>query len=134
MTKNIKTLQLIHLAICAGITLVYFLIGEITIDQLIDYKIKTDELVYLAIPVGALFVSNFLFKSQLKQVDPKLSLEEKLPLYQTASIIRWAVLEGAAFMILFIAPNQVVFGILLIAYLIFMRPTEDKIKNEFQTS
>lgn len=61
-------------------------------------------------------------------MDSKLSLEDKFPLYQTASLIRWSVIEGAAFLLLFLNKDFMIFGILLILYLVFIRPTEDKIK------
>lgn len=134
MTEKIKTLKLIHLAICAGMILAYIFAGQFTIEQLKGQEIDSDNLVYLALPIAAFFLSNFMFKSQLKQVDSQASLEEKLPIYQSASIIRWAILEGAAFLILFLKPDLLIFGILLILYLVYLRPTEEKIVSDFQSN
>lgn len=131
MKEKIKALQIIHLAISAGVIIVYLLIGQISIDKLLIKTIDTSEIVYVCIPVLAFVMSNFLFKSKLKQVDPKATLNDKLPVYQTASVIRWAILEGAAFVLLFLKPDFMVLGILIIAYLIFLRPTEDRITNDF---
>ena len=114
--------------------LAYIFAGKFTIEQLKGQIISTDDLVYFAIPVAVFFLSNFMFKSQLKQVDSRLTLEEKLPLYQTASLIRWAILEGAAFFILFIKPDLLILGIIIILYLVFLRPTEEKIVSDFQTN
>jgi len=75
-------------------------------------------------------LSNFLFKSQLKNIDSKLSFDDKFPTYQTASLSRWAVLEGAAFIILFYNKDYLIFGILIIIYLILLMPTEDRIKKD----
>src|SRR3970040_2143664 len=97
MTQKIKTLQIIHLAICAGIIVVYFMTGNLSMESLTIKSIDSSEIVFIAIPILAVFLSNFLFKSQLKQANHKLKPEENLPIYQTASIIRWAILEGAAF-------------------------------------
>lgn len=130
MTEKIKTLQIIHLAICAGTILVYFFVGEISIETLKIPKIDSSSIIYALIPVFAFVLSTFLFKSQLKQIDPKLKLEDKLPIYQTASIMRWAVLEGAAFILLFLKLDFILFGFLIIIYLIFLRPTEDRITND----
>ena len=102
MNKKIKTLQLIHLAICFTIIFAYIFIGEFTMEQLKGQKINSEDLVYLVIPFAAFFLSNSMFRSQLKQGNARTSLEEKIPIYQTASIIRWSILEGAAFLILFI--------------------------------
>lgn len=131
MTEKIKTLQIIHLAVCAGTILAYFLLGELSIEKLKNIPvIDSSSIVYIFIPILAFVLSTFLFKSQLKQIDPKLKTEDKLPVYQTASIMRWAVLEGAAFLILFLKPDFILFGILIIIYLIFLRPTEERINND----
>lgn len=131
MTEKIKTLQIIHLAVCAGTILAYFLLGELSIEKLKNIQvIDSSSIVYVFIPILAFVLSTFLFKSQLKQIDPKLKTEDKLPVYQTASIMRWAVLEGAAFLILFLKPDFILFGILIIIYLIFLRPTEERINND----
>lgn len=131
MSQKIKTLQIIHLAVCAGTILVYFFLGELSIEKLKNIpSIDSSSIVYVFIPVLAFVLSTFLFKSQLKQIDPKLRTEDKLPVYQTASIMRWAVLEGAAFLILFLKPDFILFGILIIIYLIFLRPTEERVNNE----
>ncbi|OXA94311.1 MFS transporter [Flavobacterium oncorhynchi] len=131
MTQKIKTLQIIHLAVCAGTILVYFFLGELSIEKLKNIpSIDSSSIVYVFIPVLAFVLSTFLFKSQLKQIDPKLKTEDKLPVYQTASIMRWTVLEGAAFLILFLKPDFILFGLLIIIYLIFLRPTEERINTD----
>lgn len=134
MTQKIKTLQTIHLAICAGIIVAYFMIGNLSMETLKIKSIDSSEIIFVAIPILAFVLSNFLFKSQLKQANSKLKSEENLPIYQAASIIRWAILEGAAFLILFVSPDFQLFGILIIAYLVFLRPTEDRVNNDLQNS
>ncbi|MFH7000037.1 MFS transporter [Flavobacterium sp. FlaQc-57] len=131
MNEKIKTLQIIHLAVCAGTILVYFFVGELSIEKLKTIpSINSSSAIYLSIPVLAFVLSTFLFRSQLKQIDPKLKTEDKFPIYQTASITRWAILEGAAFLILFLKSDFVLFGVLIIVYLVFLRPTEERINND----
>ena len=130
MNEKIKTLQIIHLGICAGTIIAYFIVGDISLETLNIPAIDSNSILYLVIPVLAFVLTSILFKAQLKQIDPKLKLEDKLPVYQAASIMRWAVLEGAAFLILFIKPEFILFGILLIAYLLYLRPTEERITND----
>ncbi|KAF2338766.1 MFS transporter [Flavobacterium nitrogenifigens] len=134
MTEKIKTLQIIHLGICAGTIIAYFIVGDISLETLSVPAIDSNSILYLIIPILAFVLSSILFKAQLKQIDPKLKLEDKLPVYQTASIMRWAVLEGAAFLILFIKPEFILFGILLIVYLLYLRPTEERITNDLSNS
>ena len=132
MNEKIKTLQIIHFALCAGLIVAYFVIGEISVEKLKKIPtIDSSSIVFAIIPLLAFILSSLLFKSQLKQVDPKLKLEDKLPVYQTASIMRWAILEVAAFILLILKPDFLIFGILIIIYLIFLRPTEEKIINDF---
>ena len=132
MNEKIKTLQIIHFALCAGLIVAYFVIGEISVEKLKKIPtIDSSSIVFAIIPLLAFILSSFIFKSQLKQVDPKLKLEDKLPFYQTASIMRWAILEVAAFILLILKPDFLIFGILIIIYLIFLRPTEEKIINDF---
>lgn len=130
MNEKIKVLQIIHLAICAGTVIAYLFIAQLSIESLKIETTDSSDLIYFAIPILAFFLSNFLFKSQLKQVDPKLKPKENLPIYQTASIIRWAILEASALLILFLKQDLLILGILIIVYLVFLRPTEDRIVSE----
>jgi hypothetical protein len=134
MNEKIKTLQIIHLAICAGTIIAYYIIGDLSLEMLHVPVIDSTSIIYLAIPVLAILLSNMLFKAQLKQIDPKLKLEDKMPIYQAASIMRWAVLEGAAFLILILKPDFILFGVLVLIYLIFLRPTTEKIENDLSNT
>ena len=135
MTEKLKPIKIIHLGICAGVVIGYYIIGDInSVEDLKLPVIDTSSIIYLLIPVFAVLISNFLYKSQIKKVDTDLILEEKIPFYQTASITRLAVLEGAAFMILIIKPDFILFGILIILYILFLRPTEAQFKRDFQNN
>ena len=130
MEKQIKSLQIIHFALLAGVTLGYFIIGDI-----LNISIPTlegENLYYIFIPAIAVLVSNYLFKNLISKIDTKLSKEKKMMQYQTASIIRWAILEGGAFLILFLKPELAIFGLLLLLYLFLVKPTKDKIENELE--
>ena len=59
-------------------------------------------------------------------------LKEKLVPYQSASVVRYAIIEGSAFLILIIAPDFIIFGVLLIVYLILLMPTEYRIKRDLK--
>jgi len=135
MTEKLKTIKTIHLAICAGVIIAYFMIGDLSsLENLKMPSIDKASVIYLLIPISSIFLSNFLYKSQVNNIDSKLKLEEKIPFYQTASIIRLAVLEGAAFLILFLKPDFLIFGILIIVYIIFLRPTETQFRKDFENT
>lgn len=133
MTQKIKTLKILHLAICMGILVTYFTTAKISMNTLQKVPaVDSGSLFYIGISVAAIVLGTFLFKMQLKKADKKLKIEDNFPIYLTASLIRWAIIEMVAFMILFSKPDCIVLGLLLIAYLVYLRPTEEKIKEDFQ--
>jgi len=134
MTEKFRTLQIIHLSLIAGITIIYFLIGDIqSMDFLKLPKITSSTFIYLLIPLAAIILGNILFKQQLGNVQSNLTLEEKLGPYQTASLIRWSLLEGAAFFIVFIKKDFIIIGLILIIYMAILKPTIEGMKRDFQT-
>ncbi|WP_141402464.1 MFS transporter [Sediminicola luteus] len=93
-------------------------------------EIDGSNAVYLAIPFIALLVGQWLFKKLVNGVDPKLSFEDKLPTYTTAAIVRWAMLEGGALLLVILAPEFFLIGLLLILYMVWLRPTRFRIESE----
>jgi hypothetical protein len=130
MEEKVKTLQTIHLAICVGVAIAYYFIGNINTEILNTKILSLENIPYILIPIGAIIVSKSLFKTQLKQIDKELTIEENLPIYQTASILQWAIIEGAAFAILFLKPDCIIIGIITILYLVNLRPTESSVNEE----
>lgn len=135
MQPQLKTLQIIHLSLCAGLSIAYILIGDLlTLEGFPIPDVDGSSLPFVGIPVLAILLSNFMFKTLLKQVDKQKTVLQNFGLYQTASIIRWAIIEGAAFLILFIKRDFILFGMLLLVYLFFLRPTEGKVKSDLNIS
>ncbi|WP_299107127.1 MFS transporter [uncultured Winogradskyella sp.] len=133
MAEKLKIVKIIHLAICAGVIFAYILLSDLSV--LADLKfpvIDGSSYIYLMIPVIAILAGNYLYKSQIKKVDSNLKLEDKIPFYQIATIMRLALLEGAAFLILFVKPDFIVFGMLIILYIISIRPTENQFRKDFE--
>lgn len=124
---------MIHFAIITGLIIAYFIIldkGAITNFK--TPKIDTDSIVFVLLPILAILLSNFMFKNMIGKIDSKSNIEDKISVYQTASIIRWAILEFAAFFLLFSKQEFFAFGLIIILYLLILRPTEDKLKNDLK--
>lgn len=133
MSKKLKVIKIIHLAICSGVIIFYILLGNLTsFESLKIPDINSSTIIYVIIPIISILASNLLYYSQLKKIDKSLTIEDKLPFYQTASIMRWAILEIGAFVILFLEPGFVLFGLLIVVYLVMIRPTEDQIRNDLE--
>ncbi|QOD62052.1 MFS transporter [Polaribacter haliotis] len=131
MKEKLKVIKIIHLALCLGVLLGYFIIGDLkSFDFLKIPSINSSSVIYLLIPLIAYVLSNYLYKKKLQNISSKKNLEDNMVEYQSASIIRWAILEYAAFAILILNKIFLIFGILIILYLSLLHPTEDKIKND----
>ena len=130
MKQKISTLRMIHLAICGATIMLYLVLGNFSMALLDFPTLGSSSSYILAVPLVAFILSTYLFKMQLKRVDREKSLEENMGVYQTASIIRLAILEGAAFIILLMAPEFILFGIFIIMYMLYLIPTEPKIETD----
>ncbi|WP_420321970.1 MFS transporter [Flagellimonas sp.] len=132
MKERLKTIKTIHVGFCIGITLIYFILGDLhTLDFIRIQEMDSSSMIYLLIPISAIFLGNMLYRQQLKNVGRGLKMEEKIGAYQTASLIRWAILEGAAFLILFLKKELLLIGLFLILYMIFLKPSEEGMKRDF---
>jgi hypothetical protein len=133
MKDQLKVFRIIHLALVAGLVVAYFVLGNLSdFSQLKLPTLDNDNMIYLAIPIAAFIISNLMFKMLVSKIDNALSLKEKIVSYQSASIVRYAIIEGAAFLILILKPELIVFGLLLIVYLALLMPTEQRIKRDLQ--
>ncbi|MDN3664982.1 MFS transporter [Algibacter miyuki] len=130
MEEKLKVIKMIHFALCAGLVMAYVFVGDVTTISFNMPPLSQSNIVYVLIPVIAYIFSNFMFKTQLKAADKTLKPEANMAVYQTASIVRWAILEGAAFLILFLNKDFVLFGILIIIYLALLHPTEIRIEMD----
>ena len=130
MREKIRTLKIIHLALVAGVGMAYIMNGNWDSLQFPDTSDFTEFGVFLFIPLAAVVFGQVLFTRLVKAIDPESSLDEQYGAYMTASLIRWAFLEGAAFMLLFVVPVFIGVGVLLILYLAFLRPSEARVMRD----
>lgn len=128
MIQQVKILKIIHLSLLTSVTVAYFILGDIF--NLTMPKLEGDNLYYTFIPAIAVLISNFIYKKAISKIDKKIDTQQKLAQYQFASIMRWVILQAGAFLILILKPELLVFGLLLLLYLLLVRPTEQKIENE----
>lgn len=134
MEERLKVIRLIHLFLCAGIAFAIFILGNISSIEFIEI-LRTDvnSYIYLLIPIVAFIISNLLFKTNLKPVNKKLSISDNFGIYQTAHIMRMAILEGSCFLILFLKSEFAPIAMVILIYMIYLWPTEDKIKNDIES-
>lgn len=135
----LRTYNLIHLALVAGVFVSGFLIYMKTKVQELNLSYSGD-VMFFVVPIMAIsgiVAGNFLYAKNIKKLDSKTTLLEKLNGFQTAAIIRYALLEGPALLgiVAFINDGNQYFLIIslnLLAWLIAQRPTRDKVERELK--
>lgn len=137
---SVKNITIIHFALLAGMVL--FAAVAFAVGKPFTTQINTTDPLLIAVPVLAvscLFISNLLYKKFLAGAVEANDVPGKLVGYQTAFIIRNALIEGPALfaIVAFLLSGSVVFiaiAIALILYFFSLRPTKDKIAEELQLS
>ncbi len=132
----LKTLSFMHLALVIGLSIFTVL----AFTQNMDFNTETDtkNVLLYVVPIAALigyFGSQFLFKKLLMRITDTNSLEEKLKKYQSASHLKYALIEAPAFLALFAYYNSgnalpLVIAVCLLVYLFVQKPSKQKILME----
>lgn len=133
----LKSISIIHLALLAG--QVIFCIAAYAQSGKIYFGIHNMDSIFIYIvplvAIGGFVVGYLAFKKQLAGIRNKTSLGEKIIAYQTALIIRYALLEGPSLLAIVIYMqygNLFFLGIagLLMLHFLFLRPTMEKVEND----
>lgn len=129
----LKTLSILHLALFLG--LVFFSIFAYWQNGNFSAGMDQNDFFIYLVPVLAAagyFASQFYFRKFLHGIKREERLGEKLGKYQTASLIKYALLESPGFLALFAYYSSgnalyLVTGIALMLYLFSQRPTATRI-------
>ena len=134
--STIKTLTIIHASMC--LTLIVF--ASFVFFQNGDFSSTSDfgNIFVYIVPVIAMagyFGSKLIYKNLTTNLQNEESLTKKLQRYQIATIFKFTLIEAPSFIALFIYyidgnALYLVIGLSLMFYLIFERPTLEKLKNE----
>jgi hypothetical protein len=137
----LKTISIIHLALMMG----QVLFGIVVFTQVhtITFNLKdTHDPFLLVVPImaiGSFTASVIVFKQLLNAATAKEPLSAKITAYQSALIVRFALLEGASLfgIVTFLLTGNLLFiGIsgLLVLYFLIIRPTKDKVQTDLNLS
>lgn len=128
-----RALKVIFYALNTGL-LVFFLVGVYFNDmQIPGFRDEIDILTLVNILLlGAIPVGYMISGRKMEAIDPAESFAKKFELFQTAMIIRWAMIEGTALfsivgLILLQDAKQLVIFILCILVFSLNSVTKDKV-------
>jgi hypothetical protein len=133
----LKTIPLIHLGLLGGQVL--FAITVLAITPSGKFSINTPNDPYLiAVPIMAIAcftASTVLYRQLLTTAISKPTVQQKIVAYQTAMIIRLALLEGPSLfgiVVYQLTANLLYLAIsgIIILFFIIIRPTRDKIATD----
>jgi uncharacterized integral membrane protein len=133
----IKSLQIIHSALLAGVLLFAAYVAFNAKDVLFFSYEDDKSFLFLAIIIAFTgnLASKFLYKKMLKQISNTADLSEKAIKFSTAHIFRMAMLEFPAFMcVIFTMQSNNSFYFVLVGILVLMMlaifPTKNKFEND----
>ncbi|MEH6764949.1 MAG: hypothetical protein V7655_10655 [Aequorivita antarctica] len=133
----LNTFTLIHLVLVAGVSIFGLMTYMQTQNQILSFSYSGD-IMFFVVPLMALagiLAGNYLYGNIINGLVSKNTLKEKLSGFQTASVVRYALLEGPALLgiVAFMSDgNQyfLIISLLLLGWLIFQRPTRDKVERD----
>jgi len=108
--------------------------------QPFDEFLKNTYLGVLAVlSIGSFLFGNVIFKRKIQATSGKVNLFEKMADYRSATILRYAIIEGPAFfaIILSFVTGDLLFlgiGTLIIAYLFTLKPTMERAIKDLELS
>lgn len=132
----IKILTIIHASMC--LTLVVFAgFAYLQNGNFLATTEYNDVFVYVVpiIAMAGYFGSKFIYQNLLRNLPKGEPLVKKMQRYQITNLFKYALLEGPAFLALgiyYIDGNalHLVIGLSLMVYLLFQRPSLEKLKSE----
>lgn len=130
----LKTINSIFFALLMGQIAVYYFIKGLSFQEITAFNFNEINSLHAGITIGAMFISYFLFRINLKKINTDEGLRSKLTKYQTAMLIKLAILEFAFFFLLFFAEAQALYLIILLVFFFLQRPSNNKISSDLKLS
>ncbi|WP_183562853.1 hypothetical protein [Mucilaginibacter sp. SP1R1] len=136
----LKTMNIIHVALFGGQVTFAIITFSLNKQQLLFSIKNTGDVFFFIAPGLAVFsfvVSIFLFKKLVSESLNKNTLSEKLTGYQSAVIVRSALLEGASLfgIVVFMLTSNLFYlfiSTVIMLYFLTLRPTADKTASDLQ--
>jgi len=134
----LKALGIIHMSLCASVGL----FAAFVIFQSGSFKVASNQsspFIYIVplIAMAGYFGSKFIYQNLMQNLPKEEDLSKKLPRYQVANIIKYALIEVPAFLALgiyYVEQNALylVIAISMLIYLIVQKPNFTKLKDELK--
>jgi hypothetical protein len=132
----LQTMKILHRAFYLGVLLfagvVTFMVASKSAKNVIGEFESTMQIIAVLLAVAAVFIGEKVFKNKLLIIKEENDLRVKIDLFRQASIVQWALLEGAAiFSVIgfYLSTNYafLALAIFIVIYFILLTPNATKI-------
>lgn len=133
-----RQITLIHRALCSGVVIFGIVLNFVAQPNKIAIHLDEPiEFIPLLIAIAAFFGQYKLSEILLQKAAAESDLQQKLSKYFTLSIIRYAMLEGAAlfafvFALMFANVWHSIVGVAVLGVLVMQSPNRNKIAEELK--
>ncbi|MEM0517306.1 MULTISPECIES: hypothetical protein [Aequorivita] len=135
----LKTISIIHFALVMGVSLFIIVMYLQSENQNFSIDYMEDSMIFVVpiIAVVCILIANFLYTNMLKALTKKVTLKEKLSGFQTASLVKYALLEAPAFLAIVAFINKgnqyfLIISLILLGWLLVQKPSRDRIETDLQ--
>jgi len=139
--EKLKVNTIIHLALLVGQLLFAIVAFSITENKGINVKYTGDPFLFVVpfMAISCFVLSTFMYKQQLALAVNKETVSDKLMAYQTAMIVRCALLQGSSLfgIVTYLISGNLFFLLIsaaIILYFITIRPTKDSVATDLNLS
>jgi divalent metal cation (Fe/Co/Zn/Cd) transporter len=139
--STFKNFKLIHRAMLIGqiiaITIFAFLIFSKSLQPILKQHDRMFQVITLLFTGATFFIGNILFKNKINSIKQtaKLNTQQKFEQYRTASLLQWALLEGATLfngIAYFLVGNYAFIALAAVIILLFAMQVPNKTKIALQ--
>ena len=130
----LQTFTLVHLTLIAGPLLCMFILMEVPKEWNLQFSenFELSQLLPVLLGIGSIIISEILFKQFVSKYDRATGLKEKMGQLFSSYIIRFAILEGAAFYCIVTNPDHpnlisLVCTLIPLTTMVIMFPRKEKI-------
>ena len=130
MTK-LKTLKTIHITLCSIFILSYIVGGNFSVENISSLNVDINLFISVGVTIYSIFFGLFLYKINKKKFENNKT-SSRSDFEFTYHLIRYSLLTGGGWLILILTPNNLIFGLIILIYLISLAPKESKHKDLFK--
>ena len=140
--EYLKALKVIHIGLTAGMA-IFLIIAVVLQLKGFEPELKEIEMILLGVTafaaISGIFAGNMIFRKRLEQLIELKNLNGKLTGYQSALIVKYALIEGPAFftVVAYLLTTNVLFPVIavfLVVVMVLSAPRKDKLISDLNFS